>query len=58
MGRETKSKAATIALCDQEIAREFDDLRSDKKHDKSWHWERIDRWLDVRIVLMRKGRSS
>jgi hypothetical protein len=49
-----KTKEETIKLCDEEIAR----MRNDGDQDTPWHWEAIDRWLDIRISLMRKIADS
>ena len=49
-----KSKQETIKLCDKEIEREIEHLHSDPHPDHAWYWDRIDRWLDIRICLMKK----
>lgn len=51
---DLKSKQETIKLCDLEIKREYEYLAADPKPDLEWYWDRIDRWLDIRICLMRK----
>lgn len=49
-----KSKEETIKLCDEEIRKALLSLHMDPSPNATWHWEMIDRWLDIRISLMRK----
>lgn len=55
MALNVRTKEDTIKVCDEEIRKVLDSLHAESGDaDTVWHWDTIDRWLDIRICLMRK----
>lgn len=54
---ETKIKPPTIADCDRYVLESWEELQTNPKADKDECRQKIDLWLDARLLLMQKRKK-
>jgi hypothetical protein len=54
----TRPRPVTIEDCDQHIVEWWDKFRNDKNADGEECLQKIDWWLDARLLVMREGATA